>query len=93
MLLMEYLKDSFDTGQMKMDFPTPNQSRDTEVHILSLTLNNMKVARSTIYLPDLILGRNLCNLHSSGRKAQVSSLPEQRGVTEFSHYNWVYPNP
>ena len=25
-----------------------------------------------------------CNLHSSGRKGQVSSLPRQRGVTEFS---------
>ena len=74
-----------------MDFPTPNQSRDIEVHTLSLTLNTMKVA--TIYLLNGILGRNLCNLHSSGRKAQESSLPKQRGVTEFSQQNLVYPNP
>ena len=45
------------------------------------------------YLLNGILGRNLCNLHSSGRKAQVSSLPKQSGVTEFSQYNWVNPNP
>ena len=30
--------------------------------------------------------------HSSGRKAQVSSLPKQMGVTEFPQENWVYPN-
>ena len=89
--LMEYVQDSFDTGKkLKMDFPTPNQSRDIEVHTLFLTQNNMQVA--TIYLPNGILGRNLCNLNSSGMKAQVSSLPKQRGVTEFSQYNWVYPN-
>ena len=46
---MEYLKDSFDTGQIEDGFPTPIQSRDIEVHILFLTLNNMKVA--AIYLP------------------------------------------
>ena len=68
--------------KLKMDFPIPIQSRDIEVHTLFLMLNSMKVA--TIYLLNGILGRNLCNLHSSGRKAQVSSLPEQRGVTEFS---------
>ena len=61
-----------------MDFPTPNQSRDIEVH--------------TFFLNG-ILGRNLCNLHSTGSKAHVSSLPEQRGVTEFSQQNWVYPIP
>ena len=88
--LMEYLKDSFDTGQIEMDFPTPYQSRDTEVHTLFQTLNTIKVA--TIFLLNGILGRNLCNLHSSGRKAQVSSLPKQRGVTEYSQQNWVYPN-
>ena len=62
--------------KLKMDFPTPNQSRDIEAYTLLLTLNNMKVV--SIYLPYGILGRNLCNLHSSGRKAQVSSLPKQR---------------
>ena len=46
--LMEYLKDSFDTGQIEDGFPTPNPSRDMEVHIFFLILNNMKVA--TIYL-------------------------------------------
>ena len=78
-------------NKLKMHFPTPNQSRDIEVHTLFLTLNNMKVA--TIYLPYGILWRNLCNLHSSGRTAQVSSLPKQKGVTEFSQQNWIYPNP
>ena len=47
----------------------------------------------TIYLPKGILGRNLCNLHSSEGKAQVSSLPKQMGVTEFLQYIRVYPNP
>ena len=65
-----------------MDFSTPNQPRDIEVHTLFLTLNSMKVA--TIYLLNEILGRNLCNLHSSGRKAQVSSLSKQRGVTDIN---------
>ena len=69
--LMEYLKDSFDTGQIE-DGLTPNQARDIELHTLFLILNTMKVA--TIYLLNEILGRNLCDLHSSGRKAQVSSL-------------------
>ena len=63
-----------------MDFRTPNQSRDIEVHTLFLILNNMKVA--TIYLLNGILER-ICNLHSSGTEAQRSSLPKQRGVTEF----------
>ena len=74
-----------------MDFPTPNQSSDIEVHTLFLTQNAIKVA--TMYLLNGTLWRNLCNLHSSGRKAQVSSLSKQRGVTEFSQQNWVYPNP
>ena len=60
-----------------MDFPTPNQSRDIEVHTLFLTLNTMKVA--TIYLLNGILVRNLCNLHSSEKKALVSTLPKQKG--------------
>ena len=55
--------------KLKMDFATPiHQSRDIEFHTLFLTLNTMKVLQS----------RNLCNLHSSGSKAQVSSLPKQR---------------
>ena len=73
-LLIAYLKHSFDTAQIEDDFPAPNQSRDIEVHTLFLTLNSMKVA--TIYLFNGILGRNLCNLHSPGRKTQVSSLPK-----------------
>ena len=89
--LMEYLKDLLMLDKLKMDFSTPNQSRDIEVHTLFLTLNSMKVA--TTYFLDGILGRILCNLHSSGRKAQVSSLPKQRGVPEFSQQNWVYPIP
>ena len=74
-----------------MDFPTPNQSSDIEVHTLFLTLNIMK--EPIIYLLNGILGRNLCNFDLSGRKVQVSSLPKQREVTEFSQQNWVYPNP
>ena len=31
--------------KLKMDLPTPNQSRDIEVHTLFLTLNTMKVAQ------------------------------------------------
>ena len=45
--LMEYMKDSMDTGQMKMELPTPNQSRDTEVHILFLTLNTLELLNGT----------------------------------------------
>ena len=79
---MEYLKNSFGTGETEDGCSTPSQPRDIEVHTLFLTLNSMKVA--TIYLLNGILGRNLCNLHFSGRKAQVSSLPKQQGVKEFS---------
>ena len=84
---MEYLKDSFDTGQIEDGFSNSK---------------SFKGYRSSYFLPDpeqhessynlLTQLRNLCNLHSSGRKAQVSSLPEQRGVTEFSQQNWVYTN-
>ena len=42
--LMEYLKESLDTGQIEDGFPNSNQSRGTEVHTLFLILNNMKVA-------------------------------------------------
>ena len=88
---MEYLKDSLDTGRLKIDFSTSNQSRDIEVHTLFLILNTMKV--DTIYLVNGILGRHICSLPSSGRKAQVSSLSKQGRVTEFSKQSWVYPNP
>ena len=77
--------------KLKMDFPTPNRSRDIEVHNSFLILNTMKVA--TIHLLNEILVRNLCNLHSSGRKAQVSSLPKQRGVKEFSIKTGFIPIP
>ena len=56
--LIAYLKYSFED-----EFSTPNQSSNMEVQTLFLTLNNMKVA--TIHLPNGILRRNLCNLHSS----------------------------
>ena len=85
------LKDCFDTGQIEDGFSNSKSIKGLEVHTLYLTLNTMKVA--TINLLNAIMGRNLCNLHSAGRKAQVSSLPKQRGVTEFSQQNWVYPNP
>ena len=78
---MEYLKDSLDTGQIEDGFSNSKSIKGIEVHTFFLTLNNMKVA--TINLLSVVLGRNLCNLHSSGRKAQVSSLPKQREVTEF----------
>ena len=71
--------------KLKIDFPTPNQSRDIEVHTLFPTLSTMKLA--TIYLLNGILRRNLCNLHFSRRNAKVSSLPRQRGVTEYSQQN------
>ena len=35
---MAYLKYSLILDNLKMDFPTPNQSRDVEVHTLFLTL-------------------------------------------------------
>ena len=60
-----------------MDFSTPNQSWDIEVHTLFLTLNPMKVA--TIYFLNGILGRNLCNLHCSGRKAQSELTAKTKG--------------
>ena len=41
--------------KLRMDVPTPNESRDIEVHTLFLTLNTMKVA--IIYLLNGILGR------------------------------------
>ena len=83
-------EDYHKLDKLKMHFPTPNQSRDIEVHNLFLTWNTMKVA--TIYLLNGILGRNICNLHYSGRKAQVSSLPKQRGVTELLQQNLSTPN-
>ena len=85
---MEYLKDPFDTGQTEDGFSTPYQSTDIEVHTLFLTLNTMEVA--AIYLLNGILGRNFFNLHSSGSKTQVCSLPKQRGLTEISQQKWAY---
>ena len=81
-LLMEYLKDSFDTEQIEDQFSKSESIKGYRSSSLFLTLNNMKVA--TIYLLNGILGRNPCNLHSSGRKTQVSSLKKHRVVTEFS---------
>ena len=68
--------------KLKMDFPTPNQSRDIEVHTFFLILNNMKVA--TIYLLNGILGRNFCkSTFQEGKHKQVCALPKQRELTEF----------
>ena len=75
--LIDYFKDSLDTGQIEDGFCNTNQSSDQEVHTLYLAQNIMRVA--TIYSLNGILVRNLFNLHSSGRKAQVSSLPKQNG--------------
>ena len=76
--LMEYLKDSFDTGQIEdgSSYSHPD-------------LNTMKVA--TIYLLNGILGRNLCNLHSSGRKTQVSSLPNKGERQNFHNKTGFIP--
>ena len=70
--LMEYLKDSLDTGQIEDGFSNSKSIKGYRGSYLFLILNNMKVA--TIYLLNGIMGRNYCNFHSSGRKAQVSSL-------------------
>ena len=80
--LMEYLKESFDTGQIEDGFSNSKLIKGYRSSFSLPDLNTMKVA--TIYLLNGILGRNLYNLHSSRRKAQVSSLPKQRGVTGFS---------
>ena len=72
--LMEYLKDSFDTGQIEDGFSNSKSIGGYRSYTLFMTLNTMKVA--AIYLLNGILERNLCDLHSSGRKAQVSSLPK-----------------
>ena len=88
---MEYLRDSFDTGQIKMDFPTPNQSRDIEVHTLPDPENHES---SYNLLTQWDPGDKPCNLHSSARKTQVSSQPKLRGVTEFQLKRVVsIPNP
>ena len=89
--LMEYLKNSLDTRQIEDGFSNSKSIKgytslyflpDPEYHEISYNL-----------LTQWDPGGDLCNLHSSGRKAQVSSLPKYRGVTEFSQQIWVYPNP
>ena len=77
--LIEYLKDSLDTGQSEGGF---SNSKSIKGYRSSYSLPDPEQDESSLL--NGILGRNLCNLHSSGRKAQVSSLPKQRGVTEFS---------
>ena len=72
-----------------MNSPTPNQSRDIEVHALFPTLNTMKELQSTYSMGSW----RETFATTSRRKAQVCSLPKRRGVTEFSQQNWVYPNP
>ena len=89
--LMEYLKGSFYTGQIGDGFSNSKSIKQYRSSYSCPALSTMKVA--TIYLLNGILGRNLCNLHSSGKKIQVSSLPKQRGVTESSQQNWFYPSP
>ena len=79
---MEYLKDSLDTGQIEDGF---SNSKSIKGYRSSYSLPDPEQHKvATVYLLDGILGENICNLHSSGRKAQVSSLPIQRRVTEFS---------
>ena len=51
---------------LKMIFPTPNQSSNIKVHTISIALIDMKVV--TINLSNGTLGRNLYNLHSSGKQ-------------------------
>ena len=73
-----------------MDFPTSDQSRDIEV---SLSLPDPDRHESSYNVhTQWEPGEKPLQPHSSERKAQVSSLPKQRGVTEFPQENWVYPN-
>ena len=69
---MEYLKDYLDTGQTEDGLSTSNQLRNTEVHILFLTLNTLELAM--IYLWNGKLGRSLGNLLSTSW--QISSITE-----------------
>ena len=63
--LMEYLKDCLDTGQTEDRFFNSKSTKGyTSSHSLP-DLDSIKVA--TISLFNEILGRNLCNLHSSGK--------------------------
>ena len=89
--LMEYLKDSFDTGQIEDGV---FNSKSIKQYRSSYSLPDA-APHESIYnlLAQWDPGENLCDLHSSGKKVQVSSLPKQRKVTEFSQQNWVYPNP
>ena len=83
--LMEYLKDSFYTGQFEDGF---SNSKSIKRYKSSYSLPDPEHHESSYnVLTEWDPGRNLCNLHSSGKKAQVSSLPKQRGVTEFSQQN------
>ena len=81
--LMEYLKDSLDTGQIEDGF---SNSKSIKVYRSSYSLPDSEQHESS---NDLLAqwdpGERPCHLHCSGRKAQVSSLPKQRGVTEISH--------
>ena len=89
--LMEYLKDSFDTGQIEDGV---FNSKSMKQYRISYSLPDPEPHESSYnLLTQWDPGENLCNLHSSGKKAQVRSLPKQRGVTEFSQQNWVYLNP
>ena len=89
--LMGYLKDSFDTGHTRDGFLNPKSIKGYRSSYSLPDPVTMKVAK--IYLLIGILGRNLCNLHSYGTKAQVSSLPKQRGVTEISQQTGFIPIP
>ena len=66
---MAYLKYSFDIEEgLSTSYPSSNM----EVHSLSLNLDNMKVV--TTYLANVLLGRNLCSLNSSGKLQQLRSF-------------------
>ena len=88
---MEYLKDSLETGQIEDGF---SNSKSIKGYRSSYSLPGPEHCESSYnLLTQWDVGEKPLKLHPSGRKAQVSSLSKQRGVTEFSQQNWLYPNP
>ena len=88
--LMEYLKDSLDTGQIEDGFSNSK---------------SIKGYRSSYSLPDSEQHESSYNLHTQWDPGEKPLQPplfweegtseltaKTKGVTEFSLLNWVYPN-
>ena len=87
--LMEYLRDSLDTGLIEDAFSNSKSIKEYRSYTLFLILNTMKVA--TIYLLNGILVRNLCNLHRKERTSEITA--KTKGSDRISQQNCVHPSP